>query len=142
MKKIEREITTKELVGYEAFDGTMFQSEEECSKYEGSAVGVLIGRIMKFTVKKGAEYDIFDGIGCSDTEVYVARPRDEKDIDTIKQLYELRGYAKDKEEYYRALKLDEQVGKIIFVSVGYDGDMWLSTMDALVANIMGNKKNE
>ena len=142
MKKIEREITTKELVGYEATDGTMFQSEEECAKYEGSAVGVLMGRIMKFTVNKGTEYDIFDGIGCGDTEVYVVRPRDEKDIDTVKQLFELRGYAKEKAEYYKGLKLDEQVGKIIFVSVGYDGDMWLSTMDALIANIMGDKKDE
>lgn len=36
-KKVEYVPTTKEVITYEANDGTVFYSEEECSKYERSA---------------------------------------------------------------------------------------------------------
>lgn len=38
MKTITREITTEEIIGYEADDGTRFRDEEECRKYEQSAL--------------------------------------------------------------------------------------------------------
>lgn len=144
MKKVEREITTKELVGYEAIDGTMFPNEEECIKYEKSARGVLVGRIADFTVNKGLECDIFKmGV---DNEVWVTMPRDEKDIDTIKQLYHLDGCWKKehKEEYFKQIDLDNQVGKVVFVAFSeYDDEVWLDTMQAMMDRIMGtDKKSE
>lgn len=43
MKKIEKEITVTRFVAY---DGTEFETEQECLNYEGSAFGVLIQQLM------------------------------------------------------------------------------------------------
>lgn len=48
MKELKRTVTTETTYGYEAFDGAVFSSEEECRKYEQSA---------KCTIRKMA-YDI------------------------------------------------------------------------------------
>lgn len=43
MKKIEKKIT---VTRYVAYDGTEFETEQECLNYEGSAFGVLIQQLM------------------------------------------------------------------------------------------------
>lgn len=136
MKKIEKEVVTKVVEGYEAMDGTMFADQEECKKYEQSAKGVLRGRLKKITIKTELECNIFNSGG--ENEVWVTKPQSEADIDTIRQLYYLGG---GREEYLPK-NLDEQVGKIVFVTfAAYDeNDVWLDTMEALMERIMGENK--
>lgn len=42
MKKIEKELT---VTRYVAFDGTEFETEQECQNYEGSAFGLLMQQL-------------------------------------------------------------------------------------------------
>lgn len=41
MKELKRTVTTETVYGYEANDGTVFSSKEECEKYEQSARCVI-----------------------------------------------------------------------------------------------------
>lgn len=49
MKEVKQEIT---VIKYEAFDGTLFDSVDECANYEGSAFGVLIKDLESCIVKR------------------------------------------------------------------------------------------
>lgn len=51
MKKIEREEVVKKVIGYEANDGTRFNSEEECRKYEDSAAYAIRKQFDKLIVR-------------------------------------------------------------------------------------------
>ena len=61
MREIKKVVTREEVTGYEACDGTVFRTKEECQKYEESA---------KFVAKKAAwhylvadvrgSYDLFN----------------------------------------------------------------------------------
>lgn len=44
MKEIKQEVTST-YTAYQAEDGTIFTSSEECQKYETSARAVLLGRL-------------------------------------------------------------------------------------------------
>lgn len=130
MKKIE---IKKEIVNYnyEAMDGTLFDSPEECAKYEKSAKGILMGRLKKFTIREGSEYDLF-GRGMDDSRVHVVSPKTADDIDTIKQVLAIFDNPGAHEE------LDDKIGKVIFITWGYDEDYACTdTLDAMTARIMG-----
>lgn len=132
MKKIEKEVVTKVVEGYMAMDGTMFQEQEECAKYEQSARGVLRGRVKKLVFNEGTE-DCILFTGSPDNKVWVCRPMTEEDIDAIKQLYMLCG---GREE--QLLRLDGQVGKVVLVTWDYEDEyMWFDTLEALTSRIMG-----
>lgn len=134
MKKIEKEVVTKVVEGYEAMDGTMFEEQEECLKYEKSARGILKARLKKLVIKEGVEDSIY-GTGSCENETWVVKPESEADIDTIKQFFYLGG---GKEEYLPK-DLDGQVGKIVLVTNCYDDYVWLDTFEALTKRIMGEE---
>ena len=135
MKKIEKEVVTKVIEGYEAMDGTMFQDQEECKKYEQSAKGVLKGRVKKLVFNEGTEDEILFTGSC-DNKVWVCRPMTQDDVDTIKQLYMLCG---GREEFLP--RLDGQAGKVVLVTWDYDGDyMWFDSLEELTRRIMGDKE--
>ena len=48
MEKVEREI---KVTRYVAYDGTEFETEQQCKNYEGFAFGVLIQQLEKCTLK-------------------------------------------------------------------------------------------
>ena len=65
MKELTKTVTTTEVTGYEAFDGTVFQSKEECRKYETSAATVAKQAAWHYLVADRGEYDLFryDDVG-------------------------------------------------------------------------------
>ena len=63
MKEIKEEIIHKSYVTkYEALDGTVFDSSEECKKYEASAEGMLLAKYRELEIKMISEYNLF-GVG-------------------------------------------------------------------------------
>ena len=84
MKKIEKQKPTTYIM-WQASDGTEFNLEEECRKYEESAKGVLMERFKKLVV---AEEDAWELLcGYDDHTVYAVKFESEADIDTLMQLY-------------------------------------------------------
>lgn len=133
MKKIEREITTKEIVGYESTDGIFFKKEEECEMYEKSAIGVVCGRIAEIAIKNTTEYGLFE-MGSEDCGVFVVIPKDKKDIDLINQAAILIN-GDDQRKV-----TDDAIGKMVFVYTGYNNDScWFDTLESLVRRITDGK---
>ena len=88
---------------YEAIDGQLFDSKEECEKYEKSAMGVLKGRFKKLIVGIHNAWDLLRGY--DDNEVYILKLKNQQDADTVWQLfylenpYYLERNRKDRDEY-------------------------------------------
>lgn len=135
MEAIQKERIIKEY--YDAFvanDGTEFTDEEQCKKYEESALGVLMTRYKPLVVCQTTEYGFFD-FGCEDNAIDIVAPKTQKDVDTLLQMYILlndtlyKGYKEGKEwnteQVTRAQYLFEQAMRdkeILLITRGYEGD--------------------
>lgn len=130
MKEIK---TKKEIIdiNYEAADGTLFCNADECRIYENSARGVISGRLAKFTINKGSEYDLF-GRGMEDSDAFVVKPKDDKDIDAIRQFVALYG------NYDEMAWLDNCIGKVVVVTISYDEYAWAQSLDNTLNHLMGD----
>lgn len=88
MKEIKETITKEfTVIKYQSFDGEIFNTEDECLKYENSAAGVLFCKIDDFTVKTDCIFKPDEG---NDVNKYKAViPRNQRDIDLLNQLWKL-----------------------------------------------------
>jgi len=85
IKTTKQEVKEIIEITYEAIDGTIFVSKEECEKYEKSAVGVLMGKTAKFTIATDIDTDVIDG---SDENKYkCVVPKTQEDIDVLNQIW-------------------------------------------------------
>lgn len=48
MEEIKKEIT----VGYKSFDGEIFDSSDECTKYEKSCIGIIKSKLLPYIAQK------------------------------------------------------------------------------------------
>ena len=139
MKQIEVENVTK-VTKYEAIDGTVFPTKEECIKYEESAKCVLFSRYKNLLVKATLELDLYKT--SSDDRIDVIKINEEKDIDVVMQLY----YYYNNYDY--ALKQGERMMKsclkallekdYLIIYRGYDDteDFWIRcTIGELITHI-------
>lgn len=79
IRKTEEVVTVK----YEAVDGTIFDSKEECAKYDKSALAVLNAKFNKLIV---GVYDAWNLMGgYDDNDVIAVKPQKEEDVYTILQ---------------------------------------------------------
>lgn len=61
MREIKKVVTREEVTGYEACDGTLFRSKEECQKYEDSARCVAQKAAWHYLVAEvRGSYDLFN----------------------------------------------------------------------------------
>jgi len=84
MKEIKKEITNY-IYQYESFDGILFDTKEECEKYEKSAEGVLKLKFQNLIVDKQNAWDLMTGY--EDNDVIGIKLTKEEDKDTVLQLY-------------------------------------------------------
>ena len=86
MKEIKKEIIRKDYTyQYESFDGNLFDTKEECEKYEKSAEGVLKLKFQDLIVAKEDAWDLMRGYEGND--VIGVKLTKEEDKDTVLQLY-------------------------------------------------------
>ena len=124
MKEIKQ---MKEVItGYEAGDGTLFDSKEECKKYEESAV---------YAIKKQF-YDMAGDVRCVDTYlcgddcIYLV------DLSSPERLTLANMWMKTQGSNDRFT--DDMIGKKIAVNTGYDGDFAyiMGTREQVIAKLM------
>ena len=118
MKEIKRTKTIEEVVGYEAFDGKIFKTEEECKTYEKSAYGILRKGLEDLIVGESFnETMIFEdfGYGSEEYGLAVIEIKDEADLFKANHYYE---YVNN------GCKLigKEYIGKRVLVNLGYEWD--------------------
>ena len=83
--EIKRTVEEVVRVEYIAEDGTVFRSEEECKKYEESALFAISKELKRLTKDNTSQYEINDNFSCDDTvEIF--------DVQTEKDLENLRRY--------------------------------------------------
>lgn len=87
MKEIKEELIHKTYVTkYEANDGTIFTTSEECQKYENSARAALLAKYKELEIKMISEYNLF-GVGSDEYYLSIVKLKDELDVDLLTQLY-------------------------------------------------------
>ena len=90
MKEIKKEKkSTYIYTVYQAVDGTEFNSEEECQKYEGTAKCLLLTKYKPLVKRTASEYDIFN-TGSDEYMIDILQHlSSESDIDILIQLNRL-----------------------------------------------------
>lgn len=144
MKEIKEEIIKKEYkITYEALDGVMFNSSEECYKYEQSAKMVLYAKYKPLVLATLTEDELY-GIGSEEYTIDTVKLEKESDIDTILQLYSLyRGNRYSEEEMANTREKVKSYftnSDIIFIGRGcsyddYDSFYIMGSLSSIIANI-------
>lgn len=145
MRTIQRERVTKSYYNvYVANDGTEFNDESECKKYDDSARCVLSAKYKELIVADTDEWSLF-GAGNDEGTVEVLKISSQSDVDLVLQMLcliqrlaedselERRVTIKAKELLERALNEDG----IMLVGRGYGReDFWcIGTPKSIVENI-------
>lgn len=116
MKEIKVSKTIEEVTGYEAMDGTLFKTEEECKKYEESAEGVITAQFRQLVVGGVfVETCIWEnyGYGNDDWEMCVIDIKDVNDLEIANRYYKM---------YHCPLIDKSYIGQRILVQLGCSYD--------------------
>ena len=128
MKEIKQ---TYQVTKYQAEDGTIFDTEKECKKYDESAKCVLLGKYNDLVIRQTTCYDLCDPFGGSeDYGVDIVKVNTKEDLDLILQLvYFYKPYLRKKENHEREVKITKLVNSaltsdshILFIGRSYPGD--------------------
>jgi hypothetical protein len=122
MKEIKESRIIEEVTGYEAFDGTVFKTEDECIKYEGTAEAVITKRFFSHVVKGNKDYGVVDPWSTKILHGY------EEDVDVLyhvkddEAIKDFEMYAQIKENGWGANQdVSKYKGKVVLVHIyNYD----------------------
>ena len=117
MKELKRTVTREEVYGYEANDGKLFNSKEECEKYENSANIAIWNNFQRLFIKEQmSECQVFEnyGYGSEEYQYAVLKIKNADDVRIANQYLELI-----KENHPGHFFTSEDVGKTILCGIGY-----------------------
>lgn len=143
MKEHKIEKTKVEVIyEYEAMDGSIFKSEEECKKYEESASMVVYSKYKPLVIARKKEYAIYQ-TGSDEYEIDIVKIKQTEDIDTLLHMYSLYHPSRDvKDLSEERIKLNTWFNnnEIIFIGRGcnydnYDDFEFIGTMNSLINDI-------
>ena len=144
MKEIKQ---TYQVTKYQAEDGTIFDTKEECKKYDESAKCVLLGKYNDLVIRQTDCYNLCDPFGGSEEYgVDVVKVNSKEDVDLILQLvYFYRPYLHEEDKHEREIEITKIVNSaltsdshILFIGRGYPGDedfCVLATKESLIDTI-------
>ncbi len=91
MKKNEIKRTIEEVVRVEyiAEDGQVFSSEDECKKYEESALFVVSKKLKKLNSEWASIYELIEN-GCEEDELEIFDVQTEEDLDNLRRYLYLK----------------------------------------------------
>lgn len=126
MKELTKEVVTREVTGYEAFDGKYFKSKEECEKYEGSAKGVAAAGAMEYKIGDGWQQDLYDDAQCEcAAEIF--------DIKNSDVLFKVNMYIALQTNEDKYPIPDKYIGEKLIIMWGYDKEWcYWATLDELI----------
>ena len=146
VNEIKETKTVEEVVRVEyiAEDGQIFRSEEECKKYEESALFAISKELKRLDNNKNgaSEYDIYDEC-CDDRLVEIFNAETERDIENIRRYVYLKALSNS--SYARKEDVDLPnitAGHEVIIHWNYDEDScWTignGSIDAFCDYIRGN----
>ena len=146
VNEVKETKTVEEVVRVEyiAEDGQIFRSEEECKKYEESALFAISKELKRLDNNKNgaSEYDIYDEC-CDDRLVEIFNAETERDIENIRRYVYLKALSNS--SYARKEDVDLPnitAGHEVIIHWNYDEDScWTignGSIDAFCDYIRGN----
>lgn len=103
MKEIKTTQTIEVVTGYEAMDGTIFRTREECEKYESSAKTAAKAAAWHYLVGDRGSYDVFKN---EDEESLIVF-----DIPDMNAYLAIRTWAEGERAFNLALFTPDYIGK-------------------------------
>lgn len=98
-KEIKRTVEEVVRVEYVAEDGQVFRNEEECRKYEESALFVVSKELKRLNVKDISIYDILEE-GCEEMMVEIFDVQTDDDLKNLKKYLYLKAMKNGASEKY------------------------------------------
>lgn len=94
-KTIEKTMIVKETI-YEAIDGTVFTSKEECRKYDETSEAIVKARFLAFSKEEALTSEAYHAIRnteiiTTDYKIYRSTPKTQNDCDTIVRIVAQEG---------------------------------------------------
>jgi len=136
MEKIEQKIqrtVTDTYIQYKAIDGTLFEKEEECIKYDSTVEALLLSRVLEFQKKEIDGDALFESNSEGIYKIVV--PTKESHIDTLNQIWKLYG-GKSRDDL---LFSKDDLNKVIAIGVrSYDGStdwIWFWKINDIIEDI-------
>lgn len=143
MKEHKIEKTKVEVTyEYEAMDGIVFKSKEECRKYEESAKMVVYSKYQPLVISRKSDYEIYN-TGSEEYEIDIIKMHDSEDIEILLQLYSLYHPSRNEKDVLQERnRLNEWFSnnEIVFVGRGckydnYDCFEFIGTMNSAINHI-------
>ena len=151
MKEIKKEVVETKVTGYEASDGTVFSSKEECLIYEDTAKCAIKTMVKGLQIGACSEWSLFE-TGCDDyVEIYKINTAEDMKL-LIQYVTMMSGREFDKicrvlegGQYGDGLKDPTYfIGKEVCLATGYCGDFdWCAmyNYDECLDRLRGIYKN-
>lgn len=118
MKEIRKEIQRiEEVITYESVDGRVFNTKEDCKKWEESYECTIRAAMKKIPQIETDCGDIFI-VNPPEERVIVLKPRNIEDIEVI------NAYGRIIDNYTELLTQDD-IGKLLMIYTGYDEDWFM-----------------
>lgn len=123
MKEIKTTRTIEEVTAYEADDGTLFKTADECKKYENSAHYAIYNQFLGLAISESfSEDQIFEnfGYGSEEYSLVIIDIKDEKDLKIANMFAEMQ-IPKFPEKEEKKFRFDSsRIGQRILVAIGND----------------------
>lgn len=148
MKEIKEEVKTY-TTKYKAIDGCVFNSKEECEKYENTAKAVFKSKFKKLVLSETTEYNLFN-VGSDENTLYLVKMSSIADADTVKQLYlacndwmrSSDNYKKYVDEAFNTIDKAFKEDDILFVGDNCEGDIYIINTRLSVVEHLNNLGKE
>lgn len=121
VNEIKKTVEQVVKVEYIAEDGTVFYNEEECRKYEESALFVVSKKLKKLTHQWTSEYAFLEA-GSDENELEIFDVQTQEDLDNLKRylyLKAIKNGAKDKSIQECFTSVDGKRDNFVFDNVTY-----------------------
>lgn len=150
MKEITKERThIEKYTVYEAVDGTEFTNQEECKKYEESALGVARGKVQPLFISTSNDAWTLMG-GCDDHKVIAVKFKNTTDVDIFLQwLYiecpwYLNNHHKERKAVIESIvRTAYDRGDVILIGKNCDDDYYfINSRQNIIDNLMALDKKE
>lgn len=135
MKEIIREKVVKEVVCYEANDGTQWATKESCEAHEKSYKGIIYDRVKKLKIGSCSQEELF-GYGYDDCGWDIVLPKSVEDINDITAA--IRMY----NPTYRPIDY-KYIGKELMLGICWEDGLYyrFTTLEDILSNINKAYKN-
>lgn len=146
MKEVKREVKREvvdTIIEYYAYDGTKFNSEKECKKYESTAA---CGQC-----KVSEDHSAWDLMGGYDDNTVTAfKPQCKSDVDALCQFLvfnspwlNIEGREEMRDRYFKIIEDAYKNGDVVLFGVNCDGDYYfINSRQNIIDNLMKLDKEE